>query len=160
VSGEFTLDLHQQADYRFEVHFDDPDVPTLVVDEPAPLGADAGPDPARLLAVAVGHCLSSSLLFALRKFGNDPGRLWARVRLARTRNERGRLRIGRIDAELHLGVDAQRLTRLDRVLAQFEDFCTVTATLRGAVPIDVRVLDAAGTVVHGAQTSPVPAPAA
>jgi uncharacterized OsmC-like protein len=151
MSDAITIDLHQQADYRFDVRFDDPDVPVLTVDEPPPLGNNAGPDPSRLVAVAVGHCLSASLLFALRKFGNDPGPLRARVRVTLARNERGRLRIGRIAADLHLGTDAQRLSRLDRVLAQFEDFCTVTATLRGAVPVDVRVIDAGGAVLHGAQ---------
>jgi uncharacterized OsmC-like protein len=154
MSDAFTVDLHQQAGYRFEARFDDPDVAALTVDEPPPLGASAGPDPARVLAVSVGHCLSASLLFALRKFGNDPARLWTRVSTTMSRNERGRLRIGRIAADLHLGVEARQLARLDRALAQFEDFCTVTATLRGAVPVDVRVLDAHGTVVHGGADAP------
>ena len=151
MNDAITIEVHQQADYRFEARFDDPHVPVLTVDEPPPLGHNAGPDPSRLLAAAVGHCLSASLLFALRKFGNDPSGLWVRVRVMLARNERGRLRIGRMAADLHLGTDAQRLSRLDRVLAQFEDFCTVTATLRGAVPVDVRVIDSSGAVVHGAQ---------
>jgi uncharacterized OsmC-like protein len=153
MSDAFTIDLHQQADYRFEVRFDDPEVPVLTVDEPAPLGGNAGPDPARLMAVAVGHCVSASLLFALRKFGNDPADMWTRVRVTLARNERGRLRIGRIAADLHLGADAHRFARLDRALAQFEDYCTVTATLRDAVPVDVRVIDADGAVLHGEQAA-------
>jgi uncharacterized OsmC-like protein len=150
MTDTFTIDLRQQADYRFDVRFDDAAVPAMVVDEQPPLGENAGPSPSRLLAVSVGHCLSASLLFALRKFGNDPGTLQTRVRVTLGRNDRGRLRIARMAAELRLGVPAATLTRLDRALAQFEDFCTVTATLRGAMPVDVRVLDGSGTVVHGA----------
>jgi uncharacterized OsmC-like protein len=151
MTESFAIDLLQQADYRFDVRFDDAAVPAMVVDEHPPLGANAGPSPSRLLAVSVGHCLSASLLFALRKFGNDPGALRTRVHVTLGRNDRGRLRIARIAAELHLGVPARTLSRLDRVLSQFEDFCTVTATLRGAVPVDVRVIDGSGLVVHGAE---------
>jgi hypothetical protein len=36
---------------------------------------------------------------------------------------------------------------LDRILAQFEDFCVVTQSVRTAIPVDVRVLDNAQTVL-------------
>ena len=36
---------------------------------------------------------------------------------------------------------------LERALAQFEDFCVVTQSVRAAFPVDVRVLDSAGTVL-------------
>jgi organic hydroperoxide reductase OsmC/OhrA len=146
---DFTIQLVQQADYRFAVSFDDPDVPPLVVDENPPLGGGAGPSPARVLATAVAHCLSASLLFALRKFGNEPAKLRARATVSMTRNERKRLRIGRIAVDLVLGDPADSLAHLDRALAQFEDFCIVTQSVRGGVAVDVRVLDRGGQVLHG-----------
>ena len=88
MNTTFTIELVQQADYRFEVHFDNPAVPLLTTDEAPPLGGDAGPNPARLLTVAVTNCLSASLLFALRKFKNDPGPL----RASATTTLAGRLR--------------------------------------------------------------------
>ena len=51
----------------------------LLSDEPAPLGHDRGPSPARLLLASVANCLVASLLFALRKQHNAPGRLRARI---------------------------------------------------------------------------------
>jgi len=133
--------LHQQADYRFEVHFEGTEIDPLVTDEPAPLGGGAGPNPARLLGTAVANCLSASLLFALRKFGNEPGPLQTTCTLAPERNAEGRWRIPRIDVEIQLGVPWSRLKHADRALAQFEDFCVVTQSVRGGIEVNVRVLD-------------------
>jgi hypothetical protein len=57
------------------------------------------------------------------------------------------LRIGRIAVDLHLGVPAAELRKPDRVLARFEDFCTVTQSVRAAIAVDVRVLDNAGSAL-------------
>lgn len=150
----FTLALHQQDAYRFEVRFDDPALPALVTDEPAPLGAGAGPNPARLLGAAVANCLAASLLFALRKFGNraEPLRATATVELAR--NARGRLRIARIGVDLALGARAETLRALERVLGQFEDFCIVTQSVRAGIAVDVTVRDLDGRLLTPAAGEP------
>jgi Predicted redox protein, regulator of disulfide bond formation len=140
----FRIALRQQEDYRFAATFDQSEVPPLVTDESPPLGASAGPDPSRLLGVAVANCLAASLLFALRKFGNEPSPLQASADVTMARNDAGRLRIPRIDVVLHLGVPWQRLKHADRALAQFEDFCTVTQSVRGAIQVEVQVLDSNG----------------
>jgi uncharacterized OsmC-like protein len=69
---QFSFTVEQQEDYAFLIRFDQ-DIPPLLADEPPPLGQGAGPNPSRLLAASVANCLSASLLFALRKFKNDPG---------------------------------------------------------------------------------------
>ena len=147
TESTFTIDLVQQADYRFEAHFDNPAVPVLITDESPPLGGDAGPNPARLLTVAIANCLSASVLFALRKFKNEPGPLRARATASLVRNEQNRLRVARVQVDVHLGVAAAELKMLDRALAQFEDFCIVTQSVRAAFPVDVRVLDGEGAVL-------------
>lgn len=148
MDGQFTIELTQQADYRFEVHFDNPAVPPLITDENAPLGHDEGPSPSRLLATAVANCLSASLLFALRKFKLAPGTLRATATLTMGRNAENRLRVLKVAVDLHLGVPAAGLAQLDRVLAQFEAFCVVTQSVRASLPVAVRVFDGTGALLH------------
>lgn len=141
-----TVSLTQQQDYRFLIEFEAP-VPVLLGDEPPPLGASAGPSPVQLLTASVGNCLSDSLLFALRKFKQSPEPIRTEVRAEVGRNAEGRLRVLAMVAELRLGVPADGLEHLQRVLDTFEQYCTVTQTVAGAVPITVRVFDSLGQPV-------------
>jgi uncharacterized OsmC-like protein len=142
------LSLEQVEDYAFQVRFEGTAMPDLVTDENAPLGGEAGPNPSRLLAAAVGNCLAASLLFALRKYKNAPGKLKAKVRATLARNEHGRLRITHMAVELQLADAAAALEHVYRALAQFEDFCIVTESVRHGMAVDVQVSDGTGAVVH------------
>lgn len=142
-----SVSLQQQADYRFEIRFGN-DLPALIADEPAPLGKGEGPSPAQLLCASVGNCLSDSLLFALRKFKQAPEPLHCEVQAEVGRNLEDRLRILGIHATIRLGVAASSLLHLDRALAQFEAFCTVTQSVRQAIPVRVTVVDTEGANLH------------
>ena len=137
------VELTQQQDYRFAARFGG-SVPDLVADEPPPLGAGMGPSPTQLLATAVGSCLSDSLLFALRKFKQKPEPISCTVEATKGRNSDGRLRVLAMKAVLTLGVNGSSLEHLDRVLSQFEAFCTVTQSVGEAIDISVEVWDVAG----------------
>lgn len=137
------VQLRQQQDYQFEIDFG-PGLPTLVGDEPAPLGQGRGPTPVQLLAAAAGNCLSDSLLFALRKFKQSPEPLRCDVTAQVGRNPQGRLRVLGLEVVLTLGVPAAALQHLDRVLAQFEDFCTVASSISQGIPLQLTVQDADG----------------
>ena len=63
------------------------------------------------------------------------------------RNPEGRLRVLGMTAQLTLGVPAASLQHLDRVLEQFEAFCTVTQSVRSGIPIAVSVEDGTGAQV-------------
>jgi uncharacterized OsmC-like protein len=135
------ITLRQQQDYRFQVDFGESIAP-LQADEPAPLGT--GPSPVQLLAAAVGNCLSDSLLFALRKFKQAPEPLHCTVDAEVGRNEQKRLRVLKMTAALHLGVPASSLEHLDRVLDQFEAYCTVTQSVGQGIAIELQVFDSTG----------------
>ncbi len=145
---EFTLTLTQESDYVFRIAFDDTPIPTLVTDETAPLGTDHGPNPSRLLVAAVANCLSASLLFALRKFKNNPGTLVTRARATLGRNEEGRLRVQHIAVTLELPEAVTDYQQAERLLAQFEHFCVVTGSVRDGVSVEVSVRDRDGRLVH------------
>jgi uncharacterized OsmC-like protein len=143
---QISVTLTQEHDYRFDIRFDDT-MPVLTSDEPAPLGTGLGPSPVQLLCAAVGNCLSDSLLFALRKFKQAPEPLRCEVQAEVGRNADGRMRVLNMLATLHLGVPAGQLAQLDRVLGQFEGFCTVTQSVGQGIPIQVKVLDADGVLL-------------
>ena len=137
------VSLRQKQDYQFDIDFG-PGMPGLVGDEPAPLGAGAGPSPVQLLAAAVGNCLSDSLLFALRKFKQAPEPIACDVTAEVGRNPEGRLRVLSLHAVLTLGVAAAKLEHLDRALAQFESYCTVTQSVGQGIAIELEVHDVLG----------------
>jgi organic hydroperoxide reductase OsmC/OhrA len=142
------LSLEQTHDYEFRVRFDGTAIPDLATDETKPLGGETGPNPSRLLLAGVANCLLASLLFALRKFKHEPGKLAAKVRANTARNEHGRWRIVHIAVELELAGTVAAFEHGERALAQFEDFCIVTESVRQGIAVDVSVRDASGKVVH------------
>jgi uncharacterized OsmC-like protein len=137
------VQLRQKQDYQFDIHFGG-EIPVVMGDEPAPLGAGQGPSPVQLLAASVGNCLSDSLLFALRKFKQAPEPISCDVHAEVGRNAEGRLRVLAIRAILTLGVPAASLLHLDRVLGQFESYCTVTQSVGQGIEVSIEVLDALG----------------
>ena len=144
----FSITVEQESDYVFRVVFDDTDAPDLLTDEPAPLGGGSGPNPSRMLVAAVANCMSASLLFALRKFRNTPGKLVTRAVATMGRNEQNRLRVARIDATIQLPDAPDSYQNLDRILQQFEQFCVVTESVRHGVEVNVSVADASGQRLH------------
>ena len=130
--------LERQHDYQFAVRFDDVGgTPSIVCDEPAPLGEGSGPNPADLLAAAVGGCLAASLTFCLRRARIEPEKLVVHVTTRATRNSQGRLRISGIDVELTPTIGGSETSGLQRCHELFEDFCTVTASIRHGIPVSV-----------------------
>jgi len=140
--------LHQQAGYAFLVEFGE-GIEDLLTDEPAPLGEGKGPNPSRLLLASVANCLAASLTFALRKFGNTPGPIQAVISGEMARNEDGRWRVPRARAELTLAESPGAHKQLERILAQFENFCVVTQSVRDGIDVEVVVRDADGHVLMG-----------
>src|SRR5512135_201304 len=96
-SRRFSISMDCIRDYRFRVHFDKRQYADLEMDESLPVGSDSAPDAARILAAAIGNCLSASLLFCVRKAGASVEDLHTEVEVAIARNEKGRLRITKVE---------------------------------------------------------------
>jgi len=137
-AGEFTLQIEQVDGFDFRVRFDKERYADLRMDEPAPLGHDASPNPARILAAAIGDCLSASLVFCLKRRGVVVDGLRSEVRVQLVRNENKRLRIGNVEVSIH-PQSAIPDEALDACLKTFEDFCVVTQSVREGIEVKVNV---------------------
>lgn len=140
----YELTLRRLDGYRFQTDFGLDAGSHLVVDEPPPLGAGSGPNPARLLAAAVGDCLSASLLFCLTKSHVEVGDVETTVQGTYARNEFGRLRVGRLDVAITVDLPGASPAKPARCLELFEDYCVVTGSVRAGIDIGVRVRDTHG----------------
>ena len=146
MSDTVSVTITQRSRYQFLVDFG-AEIPALQADEPAPLGAGEGPSPNQLLLAAVTNCLSASLFFALQKFKQDAGGITTTGTARIDRDEDNRLRVQDIAVTVRLGKDGGEIEHLDRVLAQFEAFCTVTQSVRHGIPVAVTVEDNRGVRV-------------
>jgi len=143
MAETLSVTITQKQNYQFLVDFGEA-IPGLLADEPAPIGKGEGPAPTHMLLAAVANCLSASLLFSLQKFKQDAGGITTTATCIVDRNESNRLRIQQIDVAIQLGKEGAELAHLDRVLGQFEDFCTVTQSVQAGIPVKISVTDGKG----------------
>lgn len=139
-NNSFSISMELVEGYVFKVDFGD--FGNILTDEAPPLGGGEGPNPSGLVAAAVGNCLCASLLFALRKFKDQPQSLSAQVSGQMERQD-GRWRIALINVTLQVD-SPETLPHLEKALQQFEDFCIVTQSIRQGIPVSVTVTDANG----------------
>jgi len=149
--GRFTIHLEQQEDYQINVRFDWKKAADLLMDEPPPLGETSGPNAARLLAAAAANCLSASLLHCLAKEEPPANSLKSEATCVMIRNEKKRLRIGRMEVKLIVNEELTGSKRLGRCKELFEDFCIVSGSIRDGIPIRVSVQDEQGKVLHSSE---------
>lgn len=146
--GRFTIQLEQREGFQINVRFDWKRAPDLLMDEPPPLGEQAGPNASRVLAAAAANCLSASLLYCVFKEEPPAGCLRAEATAILVRNEKKRLRIGGLEVRLIVGDAVTQSPRFPRCKDLFEDFCVVSASIRQGIPMRVWVVDEQGEVLH------------
>lgn len=137
--------------YRFTATF--PDVAgaaPMTIDEAPPLGTAAGPTPADALAAAIGGCLCASLTLCLNKVRLEPDAVNADVTARIGRNAAGRPRIEAIDVDLTPCFAGADEGRFERCKTMFEDFCTVTESVRHGIPVNVHVARCGDTMKRSA----------
>ena len=120
---EFTIEIDQVKDYEYHVRFDNPEHP----------GAT------QFLAAAIGQCLSASLLMCVRKSRVETGLMRTRVKMQIDRSDRGRLRVKNVDVEIDPAITGADQQKAQRCVGLFEDYCTVSQSIREGFPINVTV---------------------
>lgn len=133
-------ELEQVEEYRFSVAFADAPFPALTVDESPPTGKGAGPNPVQALAMAVGHCMSSTLVSTLERAHVRATPLHTTVRATVGANAQGRRRVRGLQVEIRTRpIDEADRERFDHCVAIFPEYCTVSGAVRDGIPIDHRV---------------------
>lgn len=158
MSETICVTITRQEKYRFLVDFGE-NIPNMISDEPPPLGDNAGPSPERLLGAAIANCLCGSLVFAINKFKGDPGLMCATATCETGRNENNRMRVTQVKVDIVLGTNPDELPHLDRALSQFEEFCTVSQSVRAGIPFAVSVRASDGRLLKSGDIRAVAEPA-
>jgi uncharacterized OsmC-like protein len=135
----FSITIDQVQGFEFRVRFDKEQYQDLMADEPPPVGTDKAPNASRLLAAAVGNCLSASFLFSARKVRADLHSIHTTVKVWYARNATGRLRISKIKVEIAPEFDPADAPKIARCLGIFEDYCVVTQSVRKGIDVSVAV---------------------
>jgi uncharacterized OsmC-like protein len=148
--GKFTIQLEQEENYTFRVKFDLNKAEDVLMDEPPPLGERNGPNASRLLAAAAANCLSASLMFCLAKEDVPARTVKSEATCTMVRNDKKRLRVGRLDVRITAGDELLESKKRDRCLDLFEEFCVVTASIRQGIPVGVEVYNEKGQLLHKA----------
>jgi uncharacterized OsmC-like protein len=135
----FSVSVRRQEGFRFEVDFGLEGVEPLYMDEPEPVGGDSGPNASKVLAAAMGNCLTASLLFCLQKARAEVGDVETKVDGVVRRNGKGRWRITEINVEISPEVGEEYDSQYKRCLGLFEEFCVVSKSVEQGIPINVKV---------------------
>jgi uncharacterized OsmC-like protein len=135
----FKVDVIRERDFVFRADFGLDGVEPLAMDEPGPLGEESGPNASKVLAAAVGNCLSASLLFCLQKSRVDVSGMRATVDGVMARNEEGRWRIREINVVISPDISEDDRKKLERCVELFEGFCIVSQSVRQGIPVNVEV---------------------
>jgi len=138
---EFHLDLERVDGYTFASQASEGGNShggLFYSDEPDPVGAASAPATPALLGAALGHCLSASLLEALRHAHLEVRSLSAHVVSVVRANSEGLPRIDHVDIVIKPVLEAfgPRARRCEEI---FERHCTVTSSVRQGVDVRVRV---------------------
>jgi uncharacterized OsmC-like protein len=134
----FQISMKRIEDFKFEVDFGIKNI-ELLMDEPEPVGNNSGPSASKVLAAAIGNCLTASFLFCLQKARVDVGGIITKVNGSVLRNEDGRWRIMGIKVEIIPDISHAFDEQVNRCINLFEDFCIVSQSIKQGIPINVKV---------------------
>ena len=140
MSGVHSHEANLRLVTKYRVMAEFPEVsgtPSLLFDEGPPVGDGRGPNAAMVLGAAIGDCLSATLMSCLSRAHVDVEALTATVLTRVARNEAGRFRISGIEVELCPTVPPSERAGLERCQAVFQDYCTVTESVRQGIPVTV-----------------------
>jgi len=142
-----TLD-ESESQMVFKCDLGNMKVKDCYIDEEHPQEVDMlGPNPSRLLGLAILGCLSASFIFCLKKRKFKVDDFSAEAEVIISRNEKGFLRVKNIDINIKPNItDPDALKRAKQCLKTakdgvsfFEQYCTVTQSIRSGIDVNVTI---------------------
>lgn len=99
-----------------------------------------GPNPSRMLGMAILGCLSASFIFCLKKRNLSIDDLKAEAEVTIARNQKGFWRVKKIDVNIDVKIDdPETRKRADQCRKMFEQYCTVTQAVREGIDVEVNL---------------------
>ncbi|NVM45159.1 MAG: OsmC family protein [Candidatus Lokiarchaeota archaeon] len=99
-----------------------------------------GPNPSRMLGLALLGCLSASFIFCLKKKNLNLDNLSAEAELTIARNEKGFWRVMKVDVDINIKIsDPATRKRADQCKKMFEQYCIVTQAVREGIDVEVNL---------------------
>ncbi len=99
-----------------------------------------GPNPSRLVGLAVLGCLSSSFIFCLKKRDFTLDNLKAEAEVIIGRNEKGFWRVKKINVNIDVKIDdPETRKRADQCRKMFEQYCLVTQSIRKGIDVELKM---------------------
>ncbi len=137
----YSIIIERIQNYEFRVRFDKDEFPEWIMDEPEPLGQDKGPNATRVLAAAIGNCLSASLMFCLQRSKLTVDSIRAEVSPTVARNKEGRWRVQHLNVKIYITTTEKDSKRFQRCVDIFENYCIVTASVQQGIPVNVEIIE-------------------
>lgn len=99
-----------------------------------------GPNPSRMLGLAILGCLSASFIFCLKKRELTLENLKAEAEVVIARNEKGFWRVKKINVDINSQIDdPETRKRADQCRKMFENYCLVTQAVREGIDVEVNL---------------------
>ncbi len=133
------IGIKLEKDMIFKCEMGQMAVKDCYIDETNQEEADMwGPNPSKLLGMALLGCLSASFIFCLKKRNFSIDDLKADAEVIIGRNDKGFLRVKKVNVEIVSKIDDPAVRkRADQCKKMFENYCTVTAAVREGIEVNV-----------------------
>jgi len=139
ITTKVALSLYEEMIFKCDLG--DMNVKDCYIDDTHDYEVDMlGPNPSRLLGLALLGCLSASFIFCLKKKDLTLKDLKADALIHIGKNEKGFLRVLKIDVNIRTLIDdPDTKKRAEQCRKMFEQYCTVTQAVREGIDVNVNV---------------------
>ncbi|MHA1194521.1 MAG: OsmC family protein [Promethearchaeota archaeon] len=143
MSEEFSskVNISLEKEMIFKCDLGDIKVADCYIDESNVKEIDMlGPNPTKLLGMAILGCLSASFIFCIKKRNLTLNNLKAEGTVIISRNNKGFLRVKKIDVKINTKINyPETLKRAKLCKKMFENYCTITQSVRNGINVNVDI---------------------